>query len=188
MTRLNAWRALEGLLRELWETPELRRWVHFEYSELAGDLPGGNASHSEHVWCLVVLLDRHGLIDAALFERLHRSRPHCREQILAVERTVLAVTQRGRFGLRVRDRRYLGVEGPWRARAAALGYLAGACALLWLIAILYSGGQVAALQKAFFSFLPVKYQRFGFLGATGLALALSGLCRLFARMDRELRS
>ena len=185
----NPWRELERLLEESWTDFELRQWVHHEYPEIAGELPGGNASRSELVWHLVDLLHRRRLANEDFFERVLAARPGRRVEILAVRSGVLAAT--GRAASRPPawgGRRYPELESPWSPRARLFGYLAGACAVLWLIAILYSGGQVAALQKALFSFSPVNYQRFGFLGASGLSLATSRLCRLFARMESATRS
>lgn len=79
--------ALYNLLLSLFSAEELRGWIsrHGEFGVINHDLPGAIASPNKLVGDVAEALDRHGLVDASLFEGLRAQRPRRAEEIGRVE-------------------------------------------------------------------------------------------------------
>lgn len=83
--RRRAMVAVEALLVELFETDELRRWMHKYFpEELTHELPGEATSCAVTSHKAVGLLERRGLIDDSFFDRLVEARGQRRGEIDAV--------------------------------------------------------------------------------------------------------
>lgn len=77
---------LDELFSSLFDDHDLRKWVrdYMPVSELVNELPGNGAPLLVLAGVLVERLEKHGLINAALFEALLKARPLRREDILTV--------------------------------------------------------------------------------------------------------
>lgn len=91
-TLTSGFREFVELLSSMFSEHELRKFVRFlPYGEqLIAALPGAHASPGNLAFETAMLLQRHGLLEAALFARLLEERPHRSDDISRVERLLQA--------------------------------------------------------------------------------------------------
>ncbi len=153
--RRQAMVALEELLVQLFETEELRRWMHKYFpEEVIHELPGEATSCAVTSHKAVGLLERRGLINDSLFDFLVEARGQRREEIDAVR-----VMTAQAAAARTSSMRRVGGKQNWERRYRV--------AVWWTLALMVAGILVhgypgldasralEAQRNGVFSFVPI---------------------------------
>lgn len=179
--------ALRKLLVNLFTTRELLVWVGDFYPEISPAIPHETVPLDDMSHAIVGLLERRGLIDERLFERLQQSRGLRREEIGAVW-VLLKQAKGSDHGQR---------DAHWSVQTwARLSRGALRCSLIlsaaWLLTRMYpavdASRALRSAEKAVFSFLPLAYQSSGLPALIVTAVAVTAMTGLIARQANRIEA